>query len=62
MKKKNIVIFGAGAIGRGFLPWVINFDKYNIIYVDSNLKLVQKINLLKKFTTFKIENNKYKKK
>ena len=51
--KKNVVIIGAGAIGRGYLPLVLNNDKYNFVFIDQNLKI---LNLLKKKnTTFHIK-------
>ena len=62
MNKKKLVIFGAGAIGRGFLPWVLNFEKYEIIYVENNENLVKKLNQFKQFTTFKVVDNEYQKK
>jgi len=60
--KKNIIIIGAGAIGRGYLPLVLDNDKYNFFFVDENPKI---INLLKRknhYLTYKIKNNLYVKK
>jgi homospermidine synthase len=59
--KKNVVIIGAGAIGRGYLPLVLNNDKYNFVFIDQNLKI---LNLLKKkyYFSYKIKNDLYEKK
>ena len=46
--KKNIVIIGAGAIGRGYLPLVLNNNKYNFLFIDQNVKI---LDLLKKKKT-----------
>jgi len=60
--KKNVVIIGAGAIGRGYLPLVLNNNKYNFVFIDRNLK---NLNILKKkkyYFSYKIKNHLYLKK
>ena len=32
----DVLIIGAGAIGRGYLPWVFPEGKYNLTFVDQN--------------------------
>lgn len=56
--KKKILIFGAGAIGRGYLPWLIDNNRVELNYVETNQKIIQS---LKKgfFYTFKIKKQKY---
>ena len=46
MNKKKVLIFGAGAIGRGFIAPKFYLKKYSISFVDINKKLVK--NLKKK--------------
>lgn len=60
--KKDIVIIGSGAIGRGYLPLVLDNNKYNFVFIDQNLKI---LNLLKKkrfYVSYRIKNNIYIKK
>jgi len=40
LKKKEIVFLGAGAIGRGYLPWIFPVDRYDFIFVDSDPNIV----------------------
>ncbi|MCL2549604.1 MAG: hypothetical protein FWE78_01500 [Methanimicrococcus sp.] len=56
--KKNVVIIGAGAIGRGFLPWKIDIDRYNLIFVDIDQEIIDIMNKNKRYSTFVIKNNK----
>lgn len=44
MNKEIIIIIGAGAIGRGYLPWIFPDNKYELVFVDSNKKLIDKMN------------------
>lgn len=37
--KKKILLVGAGAIGRGYLPWIIDTDQYSLHFVESNPEL-----------------------
>ena len=36
---QNILIYGAGAIGRGYLPWILS-EKSKISYVENNNNLI----------------------
>lgn len=60
--KKNVVIIGAGAIGRGYLPLVLNNDKYNFVFIDQNLKILSLLKKKKYYFSYKIKNNLYEKK
>ena len=42
--KKKILIFGAGAIGRGFIAPLFFRNNFEIYLVDLNIKLVEKLN------------------
>jgi len=53
--KKDIVIIGSGAIGRGYLPLVLDNNKYNFVFIDQNLKI---LNLLKKKKILRFLQNK----
>lgn len=58
MKVKKILIFGAGAIGRGFIAPLLQNYNYKITFVDKDKKLIKKI---REKNSFKIaitnENN-----
>ena len=49
--KKKILIYGAGAIGRGYTPWLFNNNEYELYYVENNDDLRDKMNLKKRFTS-----------
>ena len=59
--KKKILIFGAGAIGRGFIPWIFPPSEFEINYVESNPQIRNLLNKQKKFLTFKTMNDRYEK-
>ena len=56
---KKVLVYGAGAIGRGFLPWVFSPKKYEYYYVEINNNLRSLLNKNKKFISFKARNNRY---
>ena len=41
--------FGAGNIGRGFIAPVLQENDYEVIFVDVNSELVEKLNNKKKY-------------
>lgn len=41
--KEKLLILGAGAIGRGYLPWVFPSYLYNLVFVDSDPCVVQRL-------------------
>ena len=57
--KKKILIYGAGAIGRGYVPWVFSEKHYEFYFVDTNKKLISNLKKKKYYETFKIINYKY---
>jgi mannitol-1-phosphate/altronate dehydrogenase len=42
--EKKILIYGAGAIGRGFVPWIFPPSEFEISYVESNPKIRDLLN------------------
>jgi mannitol-1-phosphate/altronate dehydrogenase len=60
--KRNIVIIGAGAIGRGYLPIVLDNNKYNFFFIDQNRKILRLLKKKKYYFTYIIKNNSYIKK
>ena len=52
MLKQKLLIYGAGAIGRGYIPWVYPPDLYDYYYVESNIALREALNQRGEFTSF----------
>lgn len=46
----NLLIVGAGAIGRGYVPW--ETSKVNLFFFDNDIELVDKLNKNKKYLSF----------
>ena len=40
---KKILVYGAGAIGRGFLPWVFPPDEFEYWFIDTNRYIVNRL-------------------
>lgn len=57
---KKIIIFGAGAIGRGFLPWVLSLRDYQFYFVDTNQKLISYLNEYQKYRTYRVNSGRLK--
>ena len=52
MSKPILMIYGAGAIGRGYMPWVYRPESYDYYFVDSNPDLRNLLNERKEFTSY----------
>ena len=59
---KSILIYGGGAIGRGYIPWVFLPEEFDYYFTETNDKLRKKLNQNKRYTTYKIVNGQYKSK
>ena len=57
--RKTIVIYGAGAIGRGYIPWVFSPDKYELVFVERNDTLRGALQSAGSYTTYKTAEGKY---
>ena len=57
--KKILLIYGAGAIGRGYIPWVFPPHLYAYYYVETNAALCNLLNAKKKFTTMQTKGGQY---
>ena len=49
---ESILIIGAGAIGRGFLPWVFPEGRYALTFVDVNGQLVDVLRQRGRYTSY----------
>ena len=56
---KKILIFGAGAIGRGYLPWIFSTKQFEIHYVESDKELYSSLCSAKEFSTFMTKKDGY---
>jgi hypothetical protein len=50
--RELILIFGAGAIGRGFMPWVFPEHRYRFGFVDTNERLIEDLRRRGSYTTY----------
>lgn len=51
MSKRQLLIYGAGAIGRGYVPWVFSPEQYEYRYVEANPTLRKRLQERGQFTT-----------
>lgn len=56
----KILIFGAGAIGRGFLAYKFSSDRYELSFVDKSKKLIESLKKRNYFYSACIKKNRYK--
>jgi len=59
--KTRVVVIGAGAIGRGYLPWVLDLDKHDLIFVDADDEIIGHLKSVGHYTTYQIDNDQYEK-
>ena len=55
---RKAIHFGAGNIGRGFIGPVLQDNNYEVIFVDVDEKLIDKLNASKEYKVFKLGNTK----
>ena len=60
MSKKEIVFLGAGAIGRGYLPWIFPVDRYDFIFVDSDPAIIKTMSKNHQSTSFMAKDGELK--
>ena len=56
---KKLLIYGAGAIGRGYLPRVFTKDKYEYYFVETNPRIRELMNTQKGYTSYMTINDQY---
>ena len=49
---KKILIYGAGAIGRGYVPWLFKDTNTKLYFVEKNRNLRDKLLNVKKYKTY----------
>ena len=60
MKIKKILIFGAGAIGRGFIAPIFYKNRYEISFVDKDKNLVLELKKKRSYNIATTHGKKYK--
>ena len=55
---KKAIHFGAGNIGRGFIGPVLQDNNYEVIFIDIDETLIDKLNTSKEYKVFKLGNTK----
>ena len=55
---KKAIHFGAGNIGRGFIGPVLQDNNYEVIFVDVDERLIDKLNTSNEYKVFKLGNTK----
>lgn len=53
---------GAGAIGRGYLPWALDESRHEFIFIDNNQAMVDRLNTTGHYTTYRVKDDQYQKK
>lgn len=60
--KTKILFMGAGAIGRGYLPWTLDESRHEFIFIDENQAIVDRLNTHGGYTTYRVNGDEYQKK
>ena len=50
--KKHLLIYGAGAIGRGYVPWVFSPNEFEFTFVESSSELRNLLNKNRSYKTY----------
>lgn len=54
----ELIFVGAGAIGRGYLPWVFSNKGYDFTFIDSRKEIIDQMNKNRNFETYMVKNEK----
>jgi mannitol-1-phosphate 5-dehydrogenase len=57
--RPEILFMGAGAIGRGYLPWVLDDTRHEYVYIDTDRSIVDRLNAAGAFSTYRVCGNEY---
>jgi len=60
--KTKILFMGAGAIGRGYMPWTLDESQHEFIFIDSNQTIVDRLNSCGAYTTYRVNGDEYQQK
>ena len=54
---KKLIILGAGAIGRGYLPWVFPPDDCDLVFVDKDPRIISRMKERGRYVSFRVRDN-----
>ncbi len=57
--RPKVLFMGAGAIGRGYLPWALDESRYSYVYIDADAKLVDHLNASGGYSTYRVRGDEY---
>jgi mannitol-1-phosphate 5-dehydrogenase len=57
--KTKILLVGAGAIGRGYLPWALDETRHEFVFVDTNQALVDRLLAQGSYSTWRVKGDVY---
>lgn len=57
--RQRLLIFGAGAIGRGYVPWVFAPKDYEYTFADTDIKLIHDLQTAGEYTTHRTAQSGY---
>ena len=57
--KSKIIIIGAGAIGRGFLPWSLDLESHNLVFVDKDPLIVNRMKAVSSYNALRANKGAY---
>ena len=57
--RSTVLIYGAGAIGRGYMPWVFSPEHFDIVFVERNKDLREALARAGQFTSFRTIAGRY---
>jgi mannitol-1-phosphate/altronate dehydrogenase len=57
--KAKILFMGAGAIGRGYLPWTLDESKHHFVFIDHSAAIVDRMNQQGGYTTHRVNGDAY---
>lgn len=60
--KTKILFMGAGAIGRGYLPWTLDETRHEFVFIDHSQAIVDRLNTFGGYTTYRVNGDGYEKK
>lgn len=53
----SLLIIGAGAIGRGYLPWMFAPGRYDFIFVDRDPAIIARMQMAGRYSTWRVRND-----
>ena len=57
--KRPVIVMGAGAIGRGYLPWVLDPEAHPLVFVDADPALVARCASVGRYATYRVRGETY---